>query len=60
MSNMNDITFTSRIRHCTKNEFNMVANKIGAKNYVGYPWTIKESVFSNTLSANEVILHPSS
>ena len=25
----------------------MVANKIGAKNYVDYPWTIKESVFSN-------------
>ena len=43
---MNDITFTSRIRHCTKNEFNMVANKIGAKNHVDYPWTIKESVFS--------------
>lgn len=44
---MNNISFGSRIRHCTKNEFNMVANKIGAKNYVDYPWTIKESVFSN-------------
>ena len=45
---MNDISFTSRIRHCTKNEFNMVANRIGVKNYVGYPWTIKESVCSDS------------
>ena len=41
---MNNITFGSRIRHCTPNEFSMTVNRFGIKNYVDYPWTLKESV----------------
>ena len=44
---MNNISFGSRIRHCTRNEFNMTVNRFGTKCFADYPWTIKESVFSN-------------
>lgn len=51
---MDNITFTSRIRPVTKAEFSRVVSSYGNKNFVGYPWTIKESVLSDKAFTKDI------
>lgn len=51
---MDNITFTSRIRPVTKAEFSRVVSSYGDKKFVGYPWTLKESVFSDKAFTKDV------
>ncbi len=44
----NNIAFTSRIRLVSPEEFRNVTGKISNKNFVAYPWTIKESVIAES------------
>ena len=44
---MNKITFTSRIRPVTVQEFSRTTFSMNKNQFVDYPWTLKESVFSN-------------
>ena len=41
---MNNISFQSRIRPISKNEFSKITSSYGQKVFVDYPWTVKESV----------------
>lgn len=40
---MDNVSFTSKIRLVTMPEFQQITSKIGARNAVNAPWTIKES-----------------
>ena len=51
---MDNITFTSRIRPVTRAEFSRVISSYGDKNFVGYPWTLKESVLSNKAYTKDI------
>ena len=51
---MDNITFTSRIRPVTRAEFSRVILSYGDKNFVGYPWTLKESVLSNKAYTKDI------
>lgn len=41
---MDNISFTSLIRPVGKKEFSQLTSAIDRKNFVSYPWTVKESV----------------
>ncbi len=43
---MQNISFKSKIRAVDSDTFYLLTKKIGEKNFVKYPWTIKESVLS--------------
>ena len=51
---MNNISFQSRIRPITKNEFGRITSGYGVKNFVDYPWTLKESVFSDKAYTRDI------
>ncbi len=44
----NNITFKSSIRLVPQGEFNNIIQKIGRHNSVNYPWTMKESILSES------------
>lgn len=44
---MDSISFQSTIRPISKPQFNKIVMSYGTNKYVDYPWTIKESVFSD-------------
>lgn len=46
---MDNITFQSKIRYVSRPEFNKIVSGYGKQNYIKYPWTIKESIFSDKL-----------
>lgn len=44
---MENISFKSSIRPVTRKEFSQIVSNYGSKNFIDYPWTVKESVLSN-------------
>ncbi len=50
----NNIAFTSRIRLVSPEEFRNVTGKISNKNFVAYPWTIKESVLAESAFTTDI------
>ena len=50
---MNNISFQSRIRACSKSEFSRVTAGF-AKKSVNYPWTVKESVIADKAYTKDV------
>lgn len=51
----NKITFTSIIRPVKRSMFNNVVSGISRKNFVEYPWTVKESVIAKDAYTTGVI-----
>ncbi len=49
-----NISFKSNIRLVTPEEFRQIANKIGEKNFVKYPWTVKQSVLANSAYTKDI------
>ena len=52
---MNNLSFKSRIRPVSLEEFYPITNSIGRKGNVGYPWTLKESVLNDRAFTKGVI-----
>lgn len=50
---MDNISFQSRIRLTSMNVFNKEIH-YGKKNYVNYPWTVKESVISDKAATTDI------
>lgn len=50
----NKISFKSQIRLATPDEFRKIAGRIGCEKFVDYPWTIKQSVFSDSAYTKNV------
>ena len=50
---MDNISFQSRIRLTSMNAFNKEIH-YGKKNYVNYPWTVKESVISDKAATTDI------
>ncbi len=50
---MDNISFQSRIRLTSMNTFNKEIH-YGKKNYVNYPWTVKESVISDKAATTDI------
>ena len=51
---MNEISFKSQIRTIPQKQFYEYVQRIGTKNSVNYPWTVKQSVF-NTKAYTEAV-----
>lgn len=51
---MNNVSFQSRIRPVTRNEFGRITSGFGKKNFVDFPWTLKESVLSDKAYTRDV------
>jgi len=51
---MNNISFKSSIKPVTRSEFYKITNTIGRKNFVDYPWTVKETIQARSAYTNNV------
>lgn len=51
---MNNINFKSTIRPVSPQQFKNTVSTYGKKNFIAYPWTIKESVISDRLYTSGV------
>ncbi len=52
---MDSVSFTSKIRLLPLNEFNNITRTMGSKKLVDSPWTIKESVLSDTAYTKNIM-----
>ena len=48
-TNMNNISFKSTIRPVSPEAFNKAITSYGKKNFIAYPWTVKESIISDKI-----------
>jgi hypothetical protein len=51
---MQNISFTSNIRLVSPNEYSKSISKISHKNFVDFPWTLKESVLADSAFTKDV------